>query len=151
MSTKITIRCFAVLTIFCLAAIPARAQQQEGVYKLQHRSMFFASDADHNPFWPIGWAKSTTVSDTIEVADIRPEDFKVTSILLGNLPQAVINGRGYAERDFIVLQLGGQKVKVQVARIEDGQVILLYLNREYKIPMRQPAAVKAVESPTPME
>jgi len=132
--------------------------QESSVFKLKHRSLFTLQDTERDPFWPVGWVKTktvTTVNETVQAAEIRPEDFELTAILLGSPPLAVINGREYGEGSFIILKGSGQKTKVQVTQVMDGQVVLRYMGKDYQITLHRKGdevGIKKVQpSSTPME
>jgi len=116
---------------------PLSAQGGAG-YKPIHHSLFLSSERDRNPFWPVGWVKQAPVSATpiagpVESAVLRTEDYALTAILLGRPALAVINGREYAEGDFIILRPGAPKSKVQVFEVRDGQVTLRFMSKDYTI------------------
>ena len=125
----------ATLALFLLAGcgLAAHAQTVEEL-KIKNRSTFdaFAAGA-RNPFWPVGWRKeaagasrataTAAVAAPVEVV-LRPQDFVVTSISVGALPLAVINGKAYGEGDLIPLSRGKETVSVQVFAIRDGEVTL---------------------------
>jgi hypothetical protein len=147
-----------------LAAVTATAllscqawSQESGGFKLKHRSSFTLQDAERNPFWPVGWVKTvataTSTNENVQAAELRPEDFEVTAVLLGTPALAVVNGREYAEGDFITLRGSGQKTKVQIAQVMDGQVVLRYMGKDYPIILHRKGeeiGIKKVQ-PSPME
>ena len=146
-----------IASALVLQGRPSWSQETAG-FKLKHRSSFTLQDTDRNPFWPVGWVKptgavsTTDVTETVQVAEIRPEDFELTAILLGVPPLAVINGREYAEGDFIRVKGSGQKTKVQVAQVADGRVVLRYMNKNYTVLLHRIGEdKKATPTPTPME
>jgi hypothetical protein len=145
--------CFAVIA--ACAPSDARAQNAPGEFKLKNRSSFDISGEAHNPFWPIGWAKSQPLAlpATLAPAEIKlnADDFSVTSILLNEPPIAVINGKELAEGEMIQMQVGAQKFIVQLASVQDGRVVLRYLNKNLVVPFRRkgeplPAAAAAVSA-----
>src|SRR5690349_5685037 len=69
-----------------------------GDYQVKVPSTFALSEDARRPFWPIGWVKPNAAPDQPHAAPVArtvlaPEDFAVTSVLLGNPSLAVINGR----------------------------------------------------------
>lgn len=138
MNKQTYLRLFAV-AVMCGCFPGPMFAQASGDYKPIHRSLFLSSELDRNPFCPIGWVKpgQVTAAPTTEatevVADLRPEDYILTATLLGRPPMVVINGREYAEGDFLLLAPGGQKSKVQVQQVLDGKAILRFMNKEYAI------------------
>ena len=97
-----------------------------------HRSEFTAVQKTHNPFWPIGWAGPSVAHSApiMHGGEIKPEDFTVSSISIGNqISAAVINGNIYDEGQYVPLENGSQKIYVQVVRITDQGVVLQYQNR----------------------
>jgi hypothetical protein len=129
-------------------------------YHLKNQSSFQVAPSVRAPFWPIGWtpsAKGTTQNDVAPPPVlITPDQFAVTSILLGSQSLAVINGRTYGEGEFLkparvskpvegarptnataapALPAG---VRVRVNRIVDGQVILQAGTQAISVPLRRP-------------
>ncbi|HWB61200.1 MAG TPA: hypothetical protein VG733_17090 [Chthoniobacteraceae bacterium] len=136
-------------TAACHAQTQQAADSQTGGFKLKlkHTSSYSGAPA-HNPFWPIGWAKSeTTQNQAEEVAvPITADKFEVTSISTGSSPLAVINGKTYGEGETIIALYGDQKIKILVVAINDGEVVLQYLDRKYTIPLKRPEFVHAPTS-----
>ena len=137
----------ALLALFLLPAAAAACHAQSddsaaaGGFNLKHRSSF-NSTAARNPFWPIGWVKTDTgENETQEVALITPSQFDITSISTGQNPLAVINGKTYGEGETITALYGSQKIKILVLAINDGEVVLQYLDKKYTIPLRRPEFV----------
>ena len=107
-----------------------------GNYEVKVQSTFALPDDARRPFWPIGWVKpSATPDQPIDEPIVRtklsPDDFSVSSVLLGNPSLAVINGRAYGEGEMIRMpkaaaEKGSPKprARVRVARILDGRVVL---------------------------
>lgn len=116
-----------------------------GGYVLKNQSSYSGTADARSPFWPIDWRKSApapVVSGAAAAStaiDLRPENFSVSSILLGTAGGqglAVINGKGYAEGEFLKLP-PGQSGKVQVAEIHDGAVVLVSAGRKVTVPLRR--------------
>jgi len=109
-------------------------------YQLKHRSDFALQATQHNPFWPIGWEKGAAVSSSQQESQvpISAQNFVVTGISISSPPMAMINGQNYAEGETITAMFGGQKVKILVVTINDGSVVLQYLNKKYVIALRRP-------------
>ena len=108
-----------------------------GNYEVKVQSTFALPDDARRPFWPIGWVKPSATPDQpqvqpMKVAPLSPDDFSVTSVLLGNPSLAVINGRAYGEGETIRMPkaaadkgaAGKARGRVRVARILDGRVVL---------------------------
>jgi len=57
---------------------------------------------------------------------IMPDMFRVTSIALGDVPLAIVNGKRVAEGDSLQLTLGGREIFLHVAKIEDGVIHLAH-------------------------
>src|SRR3978361_776225 len=74
-------------------------------YHLKNQSTFQVTPGVRAPFWPIGWTPSAKTTDTeavnAQTLVITPDQFSVTSILLGAQSLAVINGRTYGEGEFL--------------------------------------------------
>src|SRR4051794_22909577 len=70
-------------------------------YHLKKRSAFEAPEQARTPFWPIGWAPSSGAPGVPDAPRtgfvLNPDQFAVTSILIGTHSLAVINGRTYGE------------------------------------------------------
>ncbi len=125
---------FLSLLSLAFAVLPASAQTVEDL-QIKERSFFTASTA-RNPFLPVGWAKpepivptvGKPVNPTAVVSDafFKPERFVVTSISIGALPLALINGKTYGEGDLIPVEAG---INVQVYAIRDGEVTLRYQSK----------------------
>jgi hypothetical protein len=126
-------------------------------YHLKRQSTFEVAPDARAPFWPIGWApssKNTTQSDApAPVFTITPDQFSVTSILLGPESFAIINDRTYKQGEYLrpsraaKAAPGGAahpaaplppNVRVWVARIMDGQVILQAGTQAIAVPLRRP-------------
>lgn len=129
-------------------------------YHLKKQSSFQVAPGARAPFWPIGWtpaAKNTTQNEAAPpVPTITPEQFSVTSILLGSQSLAVINGRTYGEGEFLRPSRLGKPaegataataapaaalpagVRIRVSRIIDGQVILQVGAQAISVPLRRP-------------
>lgn len=108
-----------------------------GNYEVKMQSTFALQDDARRPFWPIGWVKPNAVPSQPTGPVTKPtvlsaDDFAVTSVLLGNPSLAVINGRAYGEGEVVRMPKAAaekgaapkSKVRVQVARILDGRVVL---------------------------
>ncbi len=135
MNSKITILAAALL-------LPLAAQAEEAAkaepYQLKNRSSFTATEDTRAPFWPIGWSKRVTQAAPVSTAapvlvktTLDPNNYKITSILLGSPSLAVINGRAYGEGEYIktprtsappVGQAAAPRILVQ--RITDSSVVL---------------------------
>ena len=137
MNTPSKIASIALL-VLGLGVITSNAQT-DVTLKLKHRSSFSNAPA-RNPFWPIGWVKGENAQGSEQEAEvpITADSFVVTSISISSTPQAIINGKIYAEGDVINALYGGQKVKIQVMVINDGDVILQYLGKKYTVPLKRP-------------
>jgi len=116
-------------------------------YVLKNKSEFNTtpSDGARVPFWPIGWSKGkpVTVATTTAAptAKLTEAAFRLTSILLstGTTPSlAVINGRPYSEGELLRFPRGSQPLKIRVARINDGSVILESSDEKLTVPLRRP-------------
>ena len=128
-------RTTALLSFITLVtSLPSLQAQSVDDLQIERRSAFTMAAA-RNPFWPIGWAKPEPVAPGVvaptapkEISDafFKPERFVVTSISIGVLPLALINGKTYGEGDLIAVSDG---VNVQVAAIRDGEVTLRYKDK----------------------
>jgi hypothetical protein len=128
-------------------------------YHLKKQSIFQVTPAARAPFWPIGWAPSGKTSEVEPIAQtvtISPDQFSVTSILLGSPSLAVINGRTYGEGEFLRNARAAKPaagalptaapaapalppgVRVRINRIIDGQVILQAGAQAIYVPLRRP-------------
>jgi len=140
--------------LVCLGFLTPRiGVAQSAGFKLKHHSSYTLQTADRNPFWPVGWVKPTTPqavpgTAAIEVIELHPEDFELTAILLGTPPIVVINGKEYAEGDFLKIKGGG--AKVQLAQVMDGQVILRFMGKNYPVVLHRKGEEKGLKKPTPL-
>jgi hypothetical protein len=133
----------------------------EGGYQLKKRSSFDVPKRAASPFLPIGWLKPQETSQPAiaPAAPARPvldeKNYNLSSILLGNPPLAVINGRSYSEGDFLRTPKPAGPVpkaglpdetagagtppppKVQVVRIQDGVVVIRSGAERLQLPLRR--------------
>lgn len=127
-----------LLPLLLLSSLSAPASE---AFKLSHRSEVTSETITRNPFWPIGWSKSTDTpisASAVSHALLKPEDFLVSSILLsGDSSMAVINGKEFSQGESKPVQVGGQKIEVQVVAIQDGEVILAYDQHNLSVPLRR--------------
>jgi hypothetical protein len=151
---------FALLAALAATTLAARAEDADvktAGYKLKNRSVFSSPETARAPFWPIGWAKPVAgqvtqqVEQTAPTAALDPEQFSVTSILVGSPSIAIINGKPYGQGEFIraakpkdskAAAAGVTSLppgtKVRVARVSDGAVVL-ELNGQYtQLTLRRP-------------
>jgi hypothetical protein len=139
--------CIAAFAL-CLVSFASAGRAQATIIKLQHRSEF-KDDGFRNPMWPIGWQKPANGTQNVSnepQLPIGPELFNVTSISISSTPLAVINGRTYAEGEAINAIYGGQHIKILVAQINDGNVVLQYLGIKFTVNQKRPDMVPK-ESP----
>ncbi len=116
-------------------------------YHLSHRSSFNASDTVRPPFWPIGWVHRDKAGNQapVVVATVTADMFSVTSILMGRPSLVTINGRSYAEGEFIRAPRKGDAVKAvlppgvraKVMKIVDGSVTLAVGEQTLNVPLRR--------------
>ena len=137
------------LFTFAILTASFAVQVNAGDFPLKNRSTFAADDGKHNPFWPIGWAKTAvaTSAPAVPAPLVKPGDFVVTSILLNQPPIAVINGKEMVEGEVVAMNFGGQKVNVQLAAVQDGQVVLRYRDQNLVVPLRR-REIKPFGGPT---
>jgi hypothetical protein len=154
MKNKVFAPVFVILLAGAFSSGSAHAQTAVGGYKLKNPSSFQASDTAHNPFWPIGWAKAapvatvaTTAAAAVPVAALKAEDFVVTSILINEPPLAVINGKEMAEGEMTQMQVGSQRIVVQLAAVQDGRVVLRCQNHNLVVPLRRKGEILPVPAP----
>lgn len=143
---------FTALLVSISLLTPRTGSAQAAVFKLKHRSSYSVQDSDRNPFWPVGWVKpvagpAVVGVPVVEVVALHPEDFELTAILLGTPPIVVINGREYAEGDFLKSKAGA---RVQLAKVMDGQAILQYLGKNYPIILHRKGEEQGLKKPTPL-
>ncbi len=111
-----------------------------GQYELKNKSSFTASTDSRAPFWPIGWVKSkrgTPQAPQGPRNTLDERSFNVTSILLGEPPLAIVNGRTYGEGEFLRMPKGNA-MRIRVQRIGDGMVTLQYEEQMLAVPLRRP-------------
>ncbi|HWL52457.1 MAG TPA: hypothetical protein VNQ90_08485 [Chthoniobacteraceae bacterium] len=137
--------------LFCLLLLPGNgwlAAQTAEDLQIENRSSYEAPSTGRNPFWPVGWSKQATATvgaaaapvQTIDTSFLVPSRFVVSSISIGKIPLAVINGKTYGEGDLIAVTNGPNRVNVQVVAIKDGKVRLRYATKtiESSIQGQQP-------------
>lgn len=139
MKTKLAT--IAAATLLPFATQAAEEPPAAPGYQLKNRSSFTASDETRAPFWPIGWTKRAThaASSSADApvaakSTIDPNNFKITSILLGSPSLAVINGRAYEEGEYLknprskdgTPAPAGQAapLRIRVQQITDSAVVL---------------------------
>ncbi len=137
-----------LLSLFAVSVLPRAGAQNVEDLQIKTRSVYAADPAARNPFWPIGWKKQEPVATdvvaprpvpTVSDAFFRPERFVVTSISIGLLPLAMINGRSYGEGEFIRLDGGAS---VQIVSIRDGQVTLRFREKTIVVKIQEAAGSK---------
>lgn len=151
----ISLRITALVLAGTAVAAVATAQDASneapvGLYKLKNRSAFTAPDHSRTPFWPIGHVKKGNMGTQVVVEagprlNLSPEQFSVTSIVLGNPSLAIINGRAYGEGEFIRqartarTKAADDRLRIRVTRITDGMVTLQSMDgQSINVPLRRP-------------
>lgn len=121
-----------------LAAIPVQAQSVDAL-ELEKRSSY-RSPSERIPFWPIGWAPAGEVALTpviqteeIDTSFFTPDKFSLTSISIGRLPLALINGRTYSEGDPIPVGAGHSG---EVVAVRDGEAVLRFRDKTISVPLK---------------
>ena len=120
------------------------------VYVIGKKSPFTASAGDHNPFWPIGWMKTESLSGAAASLIPHSENFIVTSILLNEPPMAVINGKEMAEGEVAAVTVDGQSVMVQLMAVQDGRVILRWQNQNIIVPLHRDETLSPTDTNPPV-
>jgi hypothetical protein len=136
------------------AAPEAAAPSSMAGYQLKNRSSYHLPESTRPPFWPIGWVKRPvggviTQEAPAPTITLDPEQFNVTSILLGAPSLAVINGRAYSAGEYIRPAKPKDKaapaagalppgVKVRIARIVDGIVSIEVNGQVTDLTLRRP-------------
>jgi hypothetical protein len=156
---------FLVFALCSLIPLALRAASPDGPaesgYQLKKRSSFDVPKRAASPFLPIGWLKPQETSQVAvaPAAPVRPvldeKNYNLSSILLGNPPLAVINGRSYSEGEFLRTPkppgqapksaLPGETPgagtlpppKVRVVRILDGVVEIQSGSERLQLPLRR--------------
>lgn len=113
---------------------PAVSKALSGGVALEARKSGFAGEErGRNPFWPVAWVPGAPEAKPVE-PELNPGDyFKISSILLGQLNLAVINGRSYEAGEVISTDAGGKTLKFQVKEIQDGSVTLTREGKTYEL------------------
>lgn len=130
----------ASTSVLADAGNPGAAALPAARFQLKNRSAFTAANAAHNPFWPIGWNKGSSAmvaGAASSTMALRADNFEVTAILLNDPPMAVVNGKAMAEGELLPMTIGGQKVAVQLASVQDGQIVIRYQNSNIVVPLRR--------------
>jgi hypothetical protein len=155
-TTRIAFTLLAALALGCPASHAEEEAKMAG-FKLKNRAAFTSPENARAPFWPIGWQKPVAGAVTqqeVETPKVKldPDQFSVTSILVGRPSLAVINGRAYSEGEFIRAPKAKDKgaaagigaaaipagVKVRVARVSDGGVTLELNGALTELTIRRP-------------
>jgi hypothetical protein len=134
---------FALGVFAFLPALRAADAPKPPAYELKNRSTFAVDRNSRAPFWPIGWRKElggvvkTTQAPVVKAFQIQPHHFNVTSVLAGNPPVAIINGRGFGEGEPLPVIVGDLPVQVIVRQIRDGGVWLEQGAHRIFVPQRR--------------
>lgn len=86
------------------------------------KSAFNIKGITRNPFEPIGFVPGVADAIKVDIPVVTPDMFKVSSIIVGSPGVAVINGKDFAEGEFVPVP--GQQTKVQLIKVSDGQITL---------------------------
>ena len=132
----------AVISVALLSLLaPARPEEAVApAFNLQNRSDFKGQEVKRDPFWPIGWVRPSTEGHSAspsDAVDFKPENFKLTSVLLGDPPLVVINGKEFTEGQVAKVAIGSQKVDITVLNIMDGAVRLQHRGQTIVIEMKR--------------
>ncbi len=126
-------------------SMAAQSEEKVPAYELKSRSVFDAQDDARIPFWPIGFQRPKIRQDGTAAPVAAPskiqlaaDDFRVTSILLGNPALATINGHSFEEGEVLPVIFGTERLRVVVRAIRDGGVTLEYADQRVTVPMRRP-------------
>jgi hypothetical protein len=145
------------LILGAAALVPAygdTAATETAGYHLKNKSAFSSPESSRPPFWPVGWAKQAanapvaTPEAPVAAGPLEPDQFSVTSILLGAPSYAIINGKSYAVGEYLrpsrnrdaknaAAIPAGARIRVQ--RITDGQVTLVASSQVLSVPLRRPS------------
>lgn len=153
--------CFILaVSIGCASFTRADEVPKPAAYVLKNKSTFTSIADDHRaPFWPIGWVKrrpmAVAAAATVRVVEkpklsLDEKSFKVTSILLGDPSLAIVNGRTYSEGEFLRMPKPAPTLaasaapapRIRVFRINDGHVVLQYLEQLITVPLQRPELVQ---------
>lgn len=127
-------RLIAMMLIALVASADAQEPSEAPVAENSPTGHFLASTLStfavertvRNPFSPIGYVKPEGDQPALEaeLPPVLPDSaLRVTSILMGDLPLAVINGREYARGEAVPVTIGTQQIDVLVLEIGDGYVL----------------------------
>lgn len=114
-------------------------------YELKNRSNFRIDADSRAPFWPIGWKKpKVSAGGVVEAVaveaprvELLPGHFTVTSILSGNPPLAMINGRSFEEGELLPVVFGNERLRVVVRAIREGVVVLEHEGHQIVVPIHR--------------
>ncbi len=132
MKTHLLIASLSFATVFVADA------QDAARIKPDPPSSFLSTLGGRNPFWPIGFkpnsgSKPQQVKQNITIDKFPDGTFRISSILLGNPPIAVINGQECEPGDLIRVSVGGATLNVLLSAIGDGYIRVSYEGRDYLI------------------
>jgi len=103
---------FLALILAVIAAATYLAEPKTPI-----RSGLIATETVKKPVRP-----SVAPSIAPTIAPVAADTLHVTSIALGDVPLAIVNGKRVAEGDWLAVTTASGKVSVKVAKIEDGVV-----------------------------
>ena len=128
-----------IVTFVVALASPsmAHAKASANVEVAPRNSTFNARFIERNPFLPIGWIKKKPVKMRARQITIKPDAFRITSIVTGGVGAglAIINGRGYAAGEAISINVEGREVGVLVKEVRDGEVVFFCNGRNIRVPL----------------
>ncbi len=126
----------SVVSVSCLSWNNLFAQDASRI-KPDPPSVFASTLAGRNPFWPIGFTPSKNKPQQVQrklVIDEFPSGtFRISSILLGSPPIAVINGGEYIPGDYIPITYKGTAIKVLLSAIGDGFIRVSHEGKSFVI------------------
>jgi hypothetical protein len=114
--------------------------EEDGLYVLKRRSSVNLDLEMRSPFWPVGWSKADRkVQGPVEkpTFTLKPEYFRVSSILMGRRSLATINGRSFEEGERMTVVENGNRFVIEVRQIRDGGVVLGFEKQAVAIPLQR--------------
>ena len=136
---------FLTVAAVAVSALAQAEPEKKKGYELKNRSAFHTQEDARIPFWPFGFVRPPKgyVAPVTAVSKIRidPNQFNLTSVLLGNPALATINGHAFAEGEVLPVVYGNERLRVVLRTVRDGGVTLDYDGQQIFVAMKRPELV----------
>jgi len=116
-------------------------------YDLESKSHFSQKNFERNPFIPLN--HSAGVQDNKQKKfSIKKSDFKISSIMGGNPPIAVINGKIYSQGEVYRYDTGGITIPFTVVKITSTSVTFAFKEKRFTVKIKRQVSVNKKIAPT---